>query len=60
MAFKLVDVKTDGTEQYIADTDSDVSSLPTDVSVGSTCFVIGTGDGGKCYMLNTQNQWVEI
>ncbi len=60
MAIKLIDVKTDGTEQYVADTDADVSSLPTDVSVGSTCVVIGTGDGGKVLMLNTVGSWVEI
>lgn len=60
MAIKLIDVKADGTEQYIADTDADVSSLPTDVSVGSTCVVIGTGGGGKVLMLNTVGSWVEI
>lgn len=58
---KLVDIKPDNTSNFIADTDADISELPTeDVSVGSTCFVIGTGDGGKCYMLNNQGSWVEI
>ena len=63
MAIKLVDMKPDGTAYYVADTDADITSLPTDseeISAGSTCLVIGTGSGGKVLMLNNQEQWTEI
>ena len=51
-----------GSKQYdfMADTASDVSSLPTaeeDVAVGSSCFVIATGD---VYILNSIRHWVAV
>jgi len=57
---KLVDKKPDGTSYFIADTDADVANLPTDVSVGSSCFVIGDGSGSKAYMINNSQTWVKI
>lgn len=45
---------------FMADTTSDVSSLPTeeaDVAIGSSCLVIGTGD---VYILNSQREWVAV
>ena len=60
MAFKLVDVKPDHTSYFVADSENDVQSLPTDVSVGSNCLVIGDGTGSSVYMLNNQNEWIKI
>ena len=60
MAFKLVDIKSDQTSYFVADGDIDVQDLPTNVSVGSTCLVIGDGTGSSVYMLNNQNEWIKI
>lgn len=39
---------------YVADTESDIINLPTDVSPGSTCIVIETSN---VYMLNSKKIW---
>ena len=43
--------------EYIADTDSDVAELPTDVYPGSTCIV---ADSTNVYILNTSKQWIKL
>lgn len=43
--------------EFVADTVADITNLPTDVAVGSSCFVI---DGGKLYMLNHSLEWKEV
>ena len=60
MAFKLVDVRNDGTSSFVADTESDVIDLPTDCLAGSQCTVIGDGSGMSAFMLNNQKQWIKI
>lgn len=44
-------------KKYIVDHKADMSQLPTDISPGSTCFVI---EDSTNYMLNHQSQWVKI
>ena len=39
---------------FIADTESDIENLPTNVAPGSTCFVI---NNSKKYMLNNELEW---
>ena len=46
-----------GTKHFGCDTESEVSSLPTDCAMGSTAFVIETS---KHYMLNGQGKWIAI
>lgn len=41
----------------VADTDDDISSLPTHYAPGSTCFVIDTS---TTYMLNGSKEWIAI
>lgn len=43
-----------GTVIYTVDSASELSSVPTDVTPGSTCFVI---DESKTYILNGQGEW---
>ena len=39
--------------EYVADTDTDVADLPTDVYPGSTCIV---ADSASVYILNASKQ----
>ena len=41
---------------YVCDTESDLSSLPTDAPHGSSAFVI---ENSKTYMINTSGTWAE-
>lgn len=43
--------------EYVVDTEDDIKSLPKEVAMGSTAFVIDTGD---VYMLNGKKEWVKI
>lgn len=43
--------------EFVLDTINDIPNLPTDVSAGSTAFVISTGD---CYMFNSEGSWVKL
>ena len=45
-----------GIRQYVIDDDSGLSELPKDVGIGSSCFVMSSGD---IYMLNSQRKWVK-
>lgn len=42
---------------YMADSKSDISSLPTNIIPGSTCFVI---EDSSCWMLGNDLIWHEI
>lgn len=60
MAIKLVsreycECVDDYKKQYIADTDSDLSKLPTGSCVGSTAVSIASG---KVMVVNTSGKWV--
>lgn len=60
MAFKRKTYKgvyVDTNEVYVCDTESDLSSLPTDAPQGSSAFVIDTS---KTYMINSSGVWTEI
>ena len=51
-----------GTEKYgikhlVVDTPNDLSNLPINVEVGSTCFIISTSEK---YMINSNKQWIKI
>jgi hypothetical protein len=46
-----------GVMEYIVDEESEVSTLPTTASPGSTCLVIETS---TTYMLNNKKQWVKV
>ena len=39
---------------YVVDTESDVSTLPTDVGIGSDCIVIETSN---VYILGNDKEW---
>lgn len=41
--------------EYVADTDADISSLPTTVYPGSVCIITSTSN---VYMLNNNKEWV--
>ena len=43
--------------EYVADTESDVADLPTDVYPGSTCIVAATA---SVYILNASKEWVKL
>ena len=44
-------------KEFVADAEADVASLPKNCAMGSTCFVIATGE---VYMLNGEKVWVKI
>jgi hypothetical protein len=44
-------------KEYVVDTTEEVNLLPLDGVMGSTAFVIETGD---VYMLNGKKEWVKI
>lgn len=46
-----------GLNSYVADTDADIASLPTDVAPGSTCIVTSPT---SVYMLNTNKEWIKL
>ena len=48
---------TYGLKEYVVDSPTDIDSLPKDDAMGSTAFVIETGD---VYMLNGYGEWVKI
>lgn len=48
---------TYGLKEYVVDTAAEVDLLPTDCAMGSSAFVIETGD---VYMLNGSGKWVQI
>lgn len=48
---------TYGLKEYVVDSTEDVAKLPLDGVMGSTAFVIDTGD---VYMLNGKKEWVKI
>lgn len=43
--------------EYVVDTEDDIKSLPKEVAMGSSAFVINTGE---VYMLNGKKEWVKI
>lgn len=43
--------------EYVVDTEDDIKSLPKEVAMGSTVFIIDTGD---VFMLNGKKEWVKI
>ena len=43
--------------EYVVDTEDDIKSLPKGVAMGSTAFIIDTGD---VVMLNGKKEWVKI
>lgn len=45
--------------EYVADTEADIASLPTDgrAKPGSVCIVT---ENSTVYMLNNQNAWVKL
>jgi hypothetical protein len=46
-----------GQKEFVVDLASEISSLPTKCTPGSTAFVIETS---QYYMLNNQRQWVKV
>ena len=58
--FTKTDKKNNGQYEFVADTTSDVSNLPTDVGVGSICMVVGDGSGASFYVLNNAHEWTKI
>ena len=46
-----------GINKYIADTETDIELLPTNVAPGSSAFVISTS---QTYMLNNKREWINI
>lgn len=44
-------------KKFIADTPSDLSTIPTTCAAGSTIFIISTSTK---YMLNTRGEWVPL
>lgn len=43
--------------EYVADRESDIEDLPTDVDAGSVCIVIETAE---VYMLNNEKKWIKL
>lgn len=43
--------------EYVADTEADIISLPTDVDPGSTCIVTETA---SVYILSASKQWKKL
>jgi hypothetical protein len=58
--YSLMNKKYGEVCEFVADTDSDVQNLPTNVGVGSTCIVVGDGSGAIAYMLNNNKEWVQV
>ena len=55
---KVVGEKAYNTVEYIASKQADVADLPTELSQGSTCFVIETG---AVYMFDEEaKEWKQI
>ena len=55
---KIVNANFRGVVEYVASKQADVADLPTDVSQGSTCFVIETG---AVYMFDEEaKEWKAI
>ena len=55
---KVVNANSRGVVEYVAGTEADVTDLPTELSQGSTCFVIETG---AVYMFNEETkEWKQI
>lgn len=48
---------TYGLKEYVVDTVAEVDLLPTNCAMGSSAFIIETGD---VYMLNGSGKWVQI
>jgi hypothetical protein len=46
-----------GVNSYVADTDADVTNLPTDAAPGSTCIVASPI---SVYILNTKKEWIKL
>ena len=46
-----------GMKKYVLDTQTDLQSLPTNIPMGCTAFVISTS---KHYMLNSDKEWIEF
>lgn len=44
-----------GVKNYLADTETDISLLPTTCAPGSTCLV---AESGNTYILNNSKQWI--
>lgn len=44
-------------KEFVVDAEADIKLLPLDCAMGSTAFVIDTGD---VYMLNGKKEWVKI
>lgn len=44
-----------GVNRYIADTESDVSSLPSNCAPGSSCLVAASGN---TYIFNNSKEWI--
>lgn len=51
---KSADTTTPYVVELVADSDSDIISLPTTFSPGSTCIVVASSN---VYMLNNQKEW---
>ena len=52
-------LKNQSKKSFVADSESDISSLPTDdtVAIGSDCLVIDTGD---VYILDSTKTWAKL
>lgn len=48
--------RTYGVNNYVVDTESDISTLPTYCAMGSSARVIATGD---LYLFNSEKTWVK-
>lgn len=48
---------TYGLKEYVVDSESDIELLPVDGVMGSSAFVI---ESGEVYMLNGKKEWVKI
>lgn len=46
-----------GVKKYIVDTVAEISTLPKNVTIGSTVFAI---EDSSTYMLNNKKEWVKI
>ena len=55
---KVVNANSRGVVEYVASKQADVADLPTELSQGSTCFVIETG---AVYMFDEESkEWKQI
>ncbi len=43
--------------EFVADTEADIATLPTDVFPGSTCIVAETAN---VYILNSKREWIKL